>query len=49
MTLGAMNSDKREEFQGGAFDPFKMGGNGFRSDLALKESNKYMGVSNTIG
>jgi|APGre2960657444_1045066.scaffolds.fasta_scaffold281133_2 hypothetical protein len=49
MTLEAMNLDRREEFKGDAFDPFKMGGNGFRSDLALKEGNKYMGVSNTIG
>jgi len=49
MTLEAMNLDRREEFKGDAYDPFKMGGNGINSDISLKEGNRYMGVSNTIG
>lgn len=49
MTLEAMNLDRKEEFKGDTFDPFKMGGNNYRNDMQLKESHKYMGVSSTVG
>jgi hypothetical protein len=51
LTLEQMNLDNRDyaESGGDEIDPFMMGRKSDMGNMRLKETNKYMGVSNTIG
>jgi hypothetical protein len=51
LTLEQMNLDNKDyaEEGGDDFDPFMMGRKSDMSSMQLKETNKYMGVSNTVG
>ena len=51
LTLEQMNLDNNDRFEQGDddIDPFMMGRKTDTSGMQLKETNKFMGVSNTIG